>query len=38
MTSKPLLQKILKGILYIEDENRAVKGSELSNLKRRAAK
>jgi hypothetical protein len=37
MTTKPPVQKILKGILHVEDEkNTAMKGWELLNLKRRA--
>jgi hypothetical protein len=36
MTTKPPLQKILKGILHTEDENKHItKGLEILNLKRR---
>jgi hypothetical protein len=39
MTSKPPLQKILKGILYREDENIIImKGQEVLNLMRRTDK
>jgi hypothetical protein len=35
MTTKPLLQKILKGILpIVDEENIAMRGCELLNLKR----
>jgi hypothetical protein len=37
MTTKPPLQKILKGILYSKDENKqTMKGWELLNLRRKA--
>jgi hypothetical protein len=39
MTAKPTLQKILKGILHREDENKhSHEGWELLNLKRRTDK
>jgi hypothetical protein len=38
MTTKPPLQKILKGILHTEDKNKTMKGQKVLNLMRRTNK